>query len=122
MVKRQRGMTAIGLLIVLTVLGLIGFGVIQLVPVYLENMKIQQVLNQVRDELEGQNATTADIREALGKRVDIEGLYDVSYRKDFVISRTGSGLKVAIDYERERAYFGNVYLLAKFKHSVEIIR
>jgi type II secretory pathway component PulJ len=120
--NKQQGMTLIGMVIVLTILGLIGFGVIQLVPVYLENMKIVQVLNQTQKDLEGQSATVADIRKALGKRVDIEALYDVDYRKDFVITRTGNGLKVQMKYERKRPYFGNVSLVADFDHAVEIIR
>jgi len=49
--NRQTGMTAIGFILVVVVLGLIGFGVIQLVPVYLENMKILQVLNQTKTNL-----------------------------------------------------------------------
>ena len=120
--KQQQGMTLIGMILVLVVLGLIGFGVIQLVPVYLENMKIVQVLNQVKTDLQGQSASVADIRKSLSKRVDIEALYDVDYRKDFVISRATNGYKVQMKYERRRAYFGNISLVADFDHSVEIIR
>jgi type II secretory pathway pseudopilin PulG len=120
--NKQQGMTLIGMIIMLTILGIIGFGVLQLVPVYLESMKIAQVLNQVKNDLEGQSATVADIRKSLGKRVDIEALYDVNYRTDFVITRTGNGLKVQMKYERKRPYFGNISLVADFDHSVEIIR
>ncbi|MDP7093291.1 MAG: DUF4845 domain-containing protein [Gammaproteobacteria bacterium] len=120
--KRQRGMTAIGAILVLLVLGSIGFGVIQLVPVYLENMRIVQVMNQVKADLEGQNATVTDIRKALGRRVNIEDLRDVNHRKDFVVSRSGGGYKVQIEYERRKVYFGNIYLLAEFDHTVEIIK
>jgi hypothetical protein len=115
-------MTAIGAILVLLVLGSIGFGVIQLVPVYLENMRIVQVMNQVKADLEGQNATVTDIRKALGRRVNIEDLRDVNHRKDFVVSRSGGGYKVQIEYERRKVYFGNIYLLAEFDHTVEIIK
>jgi len=92
------------------------------VPVYLENMKIVQVLKQTKSDLDGQNASADDIRTALDKRVNIEGLYDVNARKDFEIKRSGNGFTVGMAYERRRAYVANVYLLAVFDNSVEIIR
>jgi hypothetical protein len=120
--NNQRGMTAIGFILVLAVLGLISFGVLQLVPVYLESMKIVQVLKQTKTDLDGQNADIDKIRNSLDKRVNIEALYDVDVRKDFTIKRSGTGYKVGMAYERRRAYVANVYLLAVFDHSVEIIR
>ena len=120
--KRQQGMTFIGLLIVLSVLGLIVFGVIQMIPVYLENMKIVQILNQTKDELDGQNATVGNIRSSLEKRANIESLYDFDPRKDFAIKRSSNGFEVSVDYERRRPYVANVYLLAEFDHKVEIVR
>jgi hypothetical protein len=120
--NNQRGITTIGLIMVLAVLGLIAFGVIQLVPVYLENMKIVQVLKQTKSDLDGQNASASDIRIAIEKRVNIEGLYDVNARKDFESKRSGNGFSVTMAYERRRAYLANIYLLAVFDNSVEIIR
>ena len=95
--NRQQGMTAIGLMLILAVLGMIAFGVIQMVPVYLENMKVVQVLNQTKDALDGQNADVGEIRKALSKRVSVEMLYDIKAKKDFVIKRTANGYSVSID-------------------------
>ncbi|MEE4186324.1 MAG: DUF4845 domain-containing protein [Gammaproteobacteria bacterium] len=120
--REQRGITTIGLLILLAFLGLAGFAVIQLVPVYLENMKIQQVLNQAKDKLDGQKATVTDIRKALGNSVNIEDLREVDVKKDIVIERSKDGYTVSIDYQREKTFIANVYLVAKFDHSVEILR
>lgn len=120
--NRQGGMTTLGLLILLAFIGMVGFGIIQLVPVYLENMKVQQVMNQTKGKLDGQNATIADIRKQLGDMVNIEDLRQVDYRKDFVITRTQDGHKVSMDYTRERSFVANVYLMTKFSHAVEIVR
>jgi hypothetical protein len=120
--KSQRGITTIGLIMVLAVLGLISFAVIQMVPVYLENMKIVQVLKQTKTDLDGQNASADDIRSGLDKRVNIEGLYDVDARKDFEIKRGGNGYNVRMAYERRMPYVANIYILAVFDNSVEIIR
>jgi Domain of unknown function (DUF4845) len=117
---QQRGMTTIGFLLVLAVLGLIAFGVIQLVPVYLENMKIVQLLNQTKEQLDGQSPSVKDIRDALYKRAEIEDLRDIDTKKDFVVKPVSGGYTVSINYERRKPYVANISLLAEFEHSVEI--
>ena len=120
--SKQTGITAIGLVILLTVLGFFAFGIIQLVPVYLENMKVVQVMNQVKTELDGQNASIRDITRAIEKRVDVEDLRNFDWKQNFVISRSGEGYMIETDYERQRMLVANVYLLAVFTHEVEIAR
>jgi hypothetical protein len=120
--KKQQGITALGFMMLLVVFGFLTFGVIQLVPVYLENMKVVQVLNQVKSDLDGQNASLMDIRKSLDKRVNIEDLRDINWRTDFVISRSNNGYFISIEYERVRSFVANVSLLAEFEHEVEIRR
>jgi hypothetical protein len=115
-------MTFIGLLILLSVLGLLGFGVLQLTPVYLENMKVVQAMNQVRDELGDGKVDAAEIRKALRRRMVVDDLRDMDVKKDFTIKRIDVGYELKADYERRRAYIGNVYLLADFEYAVEIAR
>jgi hypothetical protein len=119
---RQRGMTFIGMLILISFLGMVGFGLIQLVPMYLENMKVVQSVNQVKLELDRNKADAVTIRKALRKRFIVEDLRDMDVKKDFLIERVDGGYRLTADYERRRAYIANVYLLAEFKHSVEILR
>jgi hypothetical protein len=120
--KQQRGMTTIGLVMLLAVFGLIAFGVLQLIPVYLENMKVVQVLNQVKGDFEGQNASVAQIKTAIGKRVDIEDLREFDWRNDFVITRSPNGYWISTEYDRKKAYVANVFLLVEFEHEVEITK
>jgi hypothetical protein len=122
MQKQQRGMTGLGIVMLLAVFGFIALGVLQMVPVYLENMKIVQVLNQIKVELDGQNPTVTDIRKSLGKRVNIESLREVNYIKDFKIARSEIGYNVSTTYSRKKQYVANLYLLAEFDHAVEIAR
>ena len=120
--REQRGITTIGLIILLAFLGLIGFAIIQMVPVYLENIKVQQVLNQAKDKLDGQKSTVTDIRKAVGNSLNIEDLREFDVKKDILIERSKDGFNVSVDYQRERGFVANVYLVAKFRHSVEIVR
>ena len=120
--KQQKGMTTIGTIILVAFIGLVGFGVLQMVPVYLESMRIQQVLNQAKENLDGQKPTVAEIRSALSKGLTTNSLYDMSARKDFAVNRVEDGYEVVAEYQRERKLISNVYLLAKFDHSVQINR
>ena len=115
-------MTFIGLVIVLAIFGFIALGVIQMVPVYLENTKVVKMLNQIKDELDGQNANLTDIRKSLERRIDIEDLREIDWRQDFDISRTANGYSIAAIYERQRPMVANLYLLAEFDYEVEIVR
>ncbi len=120
--KQQQGMTTIGLIILVAFIGMFGFGILQMVPVYLENMRIQQVMNQAKTNLDRQKASVLEIRTALGKGLNVESLYDVDANKDFTVSRTETGYVVSTEYQREKQFVANVYLVAKFRHEVEIIR
>jgi hypothetical protein len=120
--KQQRGMTAIGLVALLAVFGLIAFGVIQLVPVYLENMKIVQLLKSVKSDLDGQNASLVQIKNSIGKRVDIEDLRDFDWKNEIEISSSGNGYYLVTEYSRQKSLIGNVYLLAEFYYEVEITK
>jgi hypothetical protein len=115
-------MTFIGMLILISFLGLVGFGIIQLVPMYLENMKVVQSINQVKTELDRNKPDAVAIRKALRKRFVVEDLRDIDVKKDILIERIDGGYRVTADYERRKAYVANVYLLADFEHSVEIAR
>ena len=48
--QRQQGMTAIGFLVIASLVAMIGYGAIRLVPVYLTQMKITKLMNDLRDE------------------------------------------------------------------------
>lgn len=120
--KQEQGMTTIGMIILVAFIGLNGFALLQLVPDYLESMRVQQVLNQAKENLDGQKPTVAQIQSALSKGLTTNSLYDWKARKDFAIKRNGEGYEVSAIYNRERALVANLYLLTKYDHTVQINR
>lgn len=119
--NRQQGMTAIGMLIMLLILGMAGFAGIRLAPMYLENFKIVKLLEDVKGELDGQNASISAIRKAIDKRLNVEDIKALKV-KDFKISRGPAGFIVQAKYDGRAPYIGNVILLAEFDRQVEIVR
>lgn len=121
MKQRQQGMTAIGFIVIASLVAMIGYGGIRLIPIYLTQMKIVKLMNDLKDEYDGAGPTPAKLMTEIGKRLDIDAV-DYPKRQDFVISKSDDGFVVEIDYEDEVPYLANLYLTAKFTNSVEISR
>lgn len=119
--QRQRGMTAIGFVVIAVLVGLVGYGAIRLIPVYMNQMKIRQLFSDLKMEYDGNSATVTRLQSEIGKRLDIDAI-DFPKQQDFVISKTDEGFLVQVDYEDSVPYIANLSLTASFDNSVEIRR
>src|ERR1700722_17909184 len=70
--QRQQGMTFIGLLCILAIVGMIGYAVIRLIPVYLNYMKISRTMEMTATEVKGENPDPGNIRRILERHWTIE--------------------------------------------------
>jgi len=120
MKNSQKGMTTLGLMIVLSIVACAGYAGFQLFPFYMEHFKIVQVLADVKKGLDGQNATTTEVRKSLQSRLYIEAVQ--LPLEEFSIRRGKVGIVLEASYEKRAPYIGNLYLLTEFDESVEIVR
>lgn len=116
-ITRQRGMTLIGWIMTLTVIGFFALFAIRLTPVFLEYQSVVSSMSQLK-ELPAQ-ASIVDIRRSLDKSLYINGVDDVEAR-DFDIRKEGGGTVVAIEYESRTGFIANIDLLVSFSHSVTV--
>jgi hypothetical protein len=119
--RRERGMTMIGLLVIGSMVGLIGYGAVRLLPVYMTQFKIQKILNDVESEFEGNGPTQSQLGNAIAKRLDVEMIY-FPERKDFTIKQVEDGFRVGVNYEDRVPFIGNLFLGAEFDNHVDIRR
>jgi len=117
MKQRQRGMTFLGLVTILAILGAGLYAGIRLVPVYLEYMKVARALEQVRDEHAAIDSNPQLIRRSLERRWDVEDIKSIGW-KEVEIKKSSEGYDIRAAYEVEQPFVSNVYLLAKFDKSV----
>jgi hypothetical protein len=117
--QRQKGMTAIGFATIAVLVGLVGYGAIRLIPVYMTQMKIRQLMSDLKMEYDGNNPNATRLQTEIGKRLDIDAI-DFPKRQDFVISKTDGGLRVDVSYEDSVPYIANLSITASFDNSVEI--
>ena len=119
MKQRQRGMTFLGMVTILVILGAALYAGIRLVPVFLDYTKVARALEQVRDEHAAIDSNPQLIRNSLERRWDVEDINRISW-KDVEISKTNEGYDVNAAYEAEEPFIANVYLLVKFNKTVTI--
>ncbi|MGA2709195.1 MAG: DUF4845 domain-containing protein [Steroidobacteraceae bacterium] len=116
---RQRGMTFLGLLIVLALAGAVGYGVVRLFPVYLNYMKVVSSLKSVATEFKGGGGDESSIRAALARRWNIEDITGVDY-KEIEIKKDNGELYLHALYDDKVPYIANISLTASFDTSVKV--
>ena len=115
----QRGITFIGLLCILALVGAIGYAVIRLVPVYLNYMKISRTLEMTASETKGENPDPGNIRRILERHWAIEDPTAVDV-KDIQITKDDSGVQMSVSYDDAVPYIANVSLSVHFDKTVKV--
>lgn len=113
---RQRGVTFIGWLFLLTPLAMVGYAGVRLAPVYLNYMKVVRALNLVASDAAGSTTPTA-IRTTIDKHFEID-MVDYPTSKDIKVTRNGNGWDVEASYDDEAPLFANISLHVVFDKTV----
>lgn len=120
MQHRQRGMTMLGILILVVVVGAWVYAGIRMTPKYLEFMRVASTLEKVRDEYDSNPGTTEFmLRKAVERQFDIE-MVEVITSKDIEIKKEGGMFTMRAAYEDTVPLAGNVSFLLEFDKSVEV--
>jgi hypothetical protein len=118
---RQAGMTTLGLIILVSFVGIFAFGGIRLTPIYLNYMKVAGVVSGVQKEFDGSNATRTAIRNSIGRRFDIESVGEIT-AKDVTVSKVDGGHEVAATYSHKTPFIANVSFVVDFDKRVVVRR
>lgn len=117
--RRQAGMTTLGLVILVAFVGLFAFASIRLMPVYLNYMKVAGVVSGVHEEFDGTGASRAAIRKSIARRFDIDSVAVIN-AKDVAVSAVDGGFEVAAVYEHRTPFIGNISFLVAFDNRAKI--
>ncbi len=118
--KCQRGMTAIGWLLVLGILSFFVLLVLRLAPGYLEYYKIKNVIESLKDEPYIGSKTPSEIRSLLQRRIDVNAI-DSIQAKDIKIEQKEGRTTISTQYEVRVPIMGNVDAVSKFGDSIEVV-
>ena len=118
MQHRQRGMTMLGILFIVVVMGAWVYAGIRLLPKYLEYMRVASTLEKVRDEFDSNPGSTEFmLRKAVERHFDIE-MVEVITSNDIEIKKSGGEFTMRAAYEDTVPLAGNVSFLVTFDKSV----
>ena len=116
--SRQKGITLIGLVIVLTLLGFVAFIGLKMFPVYQEYFSVVQAMKSVAKQPGVNRQEPRQIQEMLIKRMYVSYVESVE-RQHIKVSR-GSTPVLTVSYEVRRSLIGNLDFVAKFDESVDL--
>jgi Flp pilus assembly protein TadG len=116
----QAGVTALGFLILALLVGVVGFAIMKVTPMYIKNMRMDTILDDVQKELSGGGPTPQTIRNELFRRFSIE---DIKLDSDAMkITQSKNGYTLHVQYDDRASYIANMYLLVAYEKQVEITR
>lgn len=121
MQKRQRGLTMISWVIIISLVAIQGVAAMRIVPVYIDDSSVKKILEELRDDSFARGETPGRLAALIDKRLTINGIYDIQKDKDaFEYQKTATGMNIILHYEVRRPIYGNLEFVAVFDHEVEI--
>ncbi|RLJ17776.1 DUF4845 domain-containing protein [bacterium endosymbiont of Escarpia laminata] len=116
-IKKQRGLSGIGWLFVLCLIGFFVLMGLKMAPVYMEHYTIKTALESLeREPFIGQKPVSA-IRKLFMRRLDIN--YVTNIKKDHIkIKRSGGSTTIDVNYEVREHLFANLDVVMTFSESI----
>lgn len=120
MKSKQAGITLIGFLIVLIVVGFFGYMAMKLVPAYSEYMGVVKAMNQ--EATSGADGKTLDsIRRDLSYKFSMQYVDDGTITpSDITITHDNGGNQLNIAYDKQMPFIYNIDFLVHFEKSVPL--
>jgi hypothetical protein len=118
--KNQAGLTTIGLIFLLLLVGLAVYIVLKAAPVYIEAFSVGDVVHSLKREADLPSKSREEIYTMIKKRLDVNDVHSVE-KGDIDIQKTVNNVTVKIDYEVKVPLFLNIALAFSF-HKSAVVR
>ena len=119
--NRQRGISFLGLI---TLVGILGFAAViglKLIPIYMESWKIDGIMDAVISDPDVNTQTRQEVIDSLLKRLDIDAVEAVNYgnwRDSLTVTKRKNNTTIEVFYRVETPLIGNLILVAEFDKMV----
>ena len=118
--KKQRGMTGLGWLTIMFLIGFFAFLGVKIIPTFLENYQVKSVVKSLREEPMITKKSVGEIRKLIKKRLTINSVYDLK-KEDIKIKKSGGVTTVEIAYEVRKPMVSNIFVVIAFSDKVELV-
>lgn len=117
--QRQKGITAIGWILILALIGCVVFFLLKLVPIYLDGFTVGDVVSSFKTDPDIAQKSPRQIAREIHKRLDINMIHDVQ-PDDISIDKTANLMSIEIDYEVREHLVGNIDIVVHFDKRAQI--
>ncbi len=119
-IKKQQGMTGMGWLTVLFLIGFFALLTFKLAPIYLENYSVKNILHSFEEEPLITTRSKADIRRMFMSRLITNGIRDLEKENIKIVKKPGI-LRIGVDYFVRKNMVGNIDVVVTFKKEIELV-
>lgn len=120
MKSRQSGVTLIGFIILLLVLGFFAYMGMKLVPSYIEYFGVKKAMSQIAATGSPQADINA-IRSDLAFKMGFQYVDDATIQpKDVTLDRSNNGAMLNVEYEKRIHFLYNIDFLLHFENAVQL--
>ncbi|HCB15321.1 MAG TPA: hypothetical protein DEP36_17385 [Gammaproteobacteria bacterium] len=116
---QQRGMTVIGMLLVLILIAFAVLIAMKVIPIYIEYYTIKSTIESIRKEPQLAQMSVQDIHKAIQRRFDV-GYVEKVNASDLKIKNAPNGRMLELVYDDERELFYGLYILLKVNETVPL--
>jgi len=117
--RRQRGMTFLGLLCIMVLVGIIGYAGLRLTPLYLNYMKVARTLDAAATEYKADSGDISGVNKSIDRHWEIEDITGVD-SKDVEVKKEDGGLILHVAYDDTAPYIANVSFSVHFDKTVKV--
>jgi hypothetical protein len=119
--NRQRGVTFIGWLVLLTPMAIVIFVAIRITPTYLNYFRVSKALSEVASDFKGSSGPIDKVhfKTQLEKRFDIESI-ESPKPTDILLRREGDNWVAEAQYDDTVPLFSNLSLTMSFDKIVQL--
>jgi hypothetical protein len=119
MQSKQSGITLIGFIVILLILGFFAYMAMKLVPPYMDYMGVSKAMDQVASEgIHGKSQN--DIRRDFMFKLDFQYADQVIRPKDIQFSRQSNGTNMDVAYDQRVHFLYNIDFLLHFEKSIKL--
>jgi len=119
-IGKQKGMTLIGLAMVLGILAFFVLITLRLLPPYMEFFKVTSILSSMEKDAEVASKTIPEIRKMILARFIIDTVDGIK-ADDILIEKQGGLTILKAEYEARVPIMGNVDAIITFNKEIEIV-
>lgn len=116
---RQRGISLIGWILLLILVGGWAYSAIRLIPAYIEDGEIATTLKGVKHD--ARTLPISGIQRELADQLNINSIDDVNI-SEFKFTENGDRLTISINHPIEKTLIGNLSFVVNSRHSITVTR